>query len=108
MPALSPYYNPNKIIELDDENIHHHLSKDGINLEIAPYGPGALTMGLMNWMVPAVISPTLGARGLNRWICQNGLYMRSHWLKMPPLLLVKHLTIKFFINFTKKEETYSP
>ncbi len=37
MPALSPYYNPNKIIELDDENIHHHLSKDGINLEIGPF-----------------------------------------------------------------------
>ncbi len=81
---------------------------ENVMTEIAPYGPGALTMGLMNWMVPAVISPTLGAKGLNRWICQNGLYMRSHWLKMPPLLLVKHLTIKFFRNFTKKEETYSP
>lgn len=76
--------------------------------EIKPYGPGVLAMGLMNWMVPAVISPTLGASGIIRWICQNGLYVRSHWLKMPPLLLAKHLTIKFFKNFTKKEETYSP
>lgn len=76
--------------------------------EIKPYGPGTLTLELMNWMVPAVISPTLGARGFSRWISQNGLYMRSHWLKMPPLLLIKHLTIKFFRNFTKKEETYSP
>jgi len=42
---------------------------ENVMTEIAPYGPGALTMGLMNWMVPVVISPTLGARGLNRWIC---------------------------------------
>lgn len=76
--------------------------------EIMPYGPNGIAMGLMNWMVPAVISPTIGARGMSRWICQNGLYMRSHWLKMPPLLLIKHLTIKFFRNFAKKEETYSP
>lgn len=76
--------------------------------EINQFRPGTLTMWLMNWMVPAVISPTLGARGMNRWICQNGLYIRSHWLKMPPFLLAKHLTIKFFKNFTKKEETYSP
>jgi hypothetical protein len=54
---------------------------------------------LMKLMVPNVISPSLGARGLKRWLCQNGLYIRSHWLRMPPLLLAKHLTIKFFRGF---------
>lgn len=81
---------------------------DDVLNSMKPRGPGALANSVMNWMVPAVISPTFGAKGINRWVCQNGLYMRSHWLKMPPLLLVKHLTIKFFLNFTKKEETYSP
>ena len=35
-------------------------------------------------------------------------YMRSHWLKIPPLLLIKHLTVELFRNFTKKEESYTP
>lgn len=26
------------------------------------------------------------------------LYLRAHWLRMPPLLLVRHLTLKAFIR----------
>lgn len=37
MPMHSPYYSPDNIIELDDENIHQHLSEGGINLEIGPF-----------------------------------------------------------------------
>ncbi len=62
---------------------------------IKPYGPNIVVRSLMDWMVPGVMSPTLGATGLSRWLSMNGLYIRSHWLRMPPPLLAKHLSIKF-------------
>ena len=74
------------------------IPEQAIN-EINDYAPNALTCALMDYMVPAVISPTIGAAGLRRWLSMNGLYIRSHWLRMPPMLLVKHLTIKFFRRF---------
>lgn len=63
--------------------------------DINRYRPNVLARALMDWMVPGVISPTKGARGLSRWLSMNGLYIRSHWLRMPPMLLCKHLSIKF-------------
>lgn len=72
-----------------------HIPKS-VMTDINAYKPGFLTQKLMDYMVPAVISPTHGARGLARLFAMNGLYIRSHWLRMPPMLLVKHLTIKFF------------
>ena len=33
---------------------------------------------------------TRAARSIALWL----LYLRSHWLKMPPLLLLRHLTVK--------------
>lgn len=67
--------------------------------EISAYAPNAVTRAVMDYMVPGVISPTIGATGLRRWLSMNGLYIRSHWLRMPPMLLAKHLTIKFFRRF---------
>ena len=72
---------------------------ESILQEIEKFKPNFISAMLMNFMVPNVISPSLGAKGIKRWICQNGLYIRSHWLRMPPLLLAKHLTIKFFRRF---------
>ena len=66
---------------------------------IKPHGPGLVTRMMMDYMVPGVISPILGLKGFGRWIAMNGLYIRSHWLRMPPLLLVKHLSIKFYRSF---------
>ena len=34
--------------------------------------------------------PTLGFRPFNRL----GFYIRSHWMRMPPLMLAKHLWTK--------------
>ncbi|MEX2216149.1 MAG: nucleotidyltransferase family protein [Phycisphaeraceae bacterium] len=38
--------------------------------------------------------------GLSRWM----LYVRSHWLRMPPLMLLQHLTRKAFRRIKKEEE----
>lgn len=67
--------------------------------DIKPYGPSFFTDAIMKFMVMGVISPNLGAKGLSRWLSMNGLYIRSHWLRMPPFLLARHLTIKFFRKF---------
>ena len=77
---------------------------DAVFSELNPHGPSGLTKWLMDFMVPGVISPTLGAKGLRRWFSMNGLYIRSHWLRMPPMLLAKHLTIKFFRRFKSDEQ----
>ena len=68
---------------------------DTVIAAIDCYGPNSISKMLMDWMVPGVISPTKGAKGLRRWLSMNGLYIRSHWLRMPPMLLCKHLSIKF-------------
>lgn len=66
--------------------------------EIDEYAPNALVRSLMDWMVPGVMSPTLGSKGLSRWVSMNGLYIRSHWLRMPPFMLAKHLSTKLIMR----------
>lgn len=59
--------------------------------------PGALKLKLMDLMVLRVMNPYGDGRSkLTDYLATNGLYMRSHWLRMPPLMLAKHLTRKFF------------
>lgn len=79
---------------------------EAVFAELKPHGPSGITKSLMDFMVPGVISPTLGAKGIRRWLSMNGLYVRSHWLRMPPILLAKHLTIKFFRRFKSEEQNY--
>lgn len=74
-------------------NIPARVMKD-----IGQYSPNGLIRVLMDWMVPGVISPTLGSKGLSRWLSMNGLYIRSHWLRMPPLMLAKHLSTKMIMR----------
>lgn len=57
------------------------------------FRPGAVALALMDRLVPASLLP-LPADGssaaFRRWL----LYVRSHWLRMPPLLLARHLATK--------------
>lgn len=66
--------------------------------EIDHFAPNTVIGKLMDWMVPGVMSPTLGSTGLSRWLSMNGLYIRSHWLRMPPIMLVRHLSTKLFMR----------
>lgn len=59
--------------------------------------PGAVQLKLMDLMVFRIMNPYGDDRSkISDYLATNGLYMRSHWLRMPPLLLAKHLTRKFF------------
>ncbi len=54
--------------------------------------PGAITRRVMDALVPRALLPSQPYRhhpmtALARWL----LYLRSHWLRMPPLMLAKHL-----------------
>lgn len=62
----------------------------------APRGPA---VWLMDWLAPRALYPQHpdfhdAASELARFL----LYVRSHWIRMPPWLLVYHLTYKFLVT----------
>ncbi len=62
-----------------------------------PYAPVRWIMDrlAMNALVPDPLFEPRAGRGLACFL----LYMRSHWLRMPPLLLARHLTTKAVMRF---------
>ncbi len=68
--------------------------------------PGLLASKLMDLMVFRVMIPYGdGQSKLTDYLATNGLYMRSHWLRMPPLMLALHLTRKFYRRFVISSST---
>ncbi len=68
------------------------------------YAPGRVSLKLMDMMIFRVMNPYgKGRSKLTDYLATNGLYMRSHWLRMPPLMLAGHLMRKFFrrLSFIK-------
>ena len=61
--------------------------------------PGWVTIKLMDALLLRALKPHHPS--CNSWLTQPALWMlfvRSHWLKMPPGLLFRHLLHKFFIS----------
>jgi hypothetical protein len=63
------------------------------------HAPGVLARWLMNHLVPLALLPSDPRHrhpmaGSARWL----LYLRSHWLRMPPLMLARHLFHKGVIS----------
>jgi len=57
--------------------------------------PGPVALAVMNRLVPAAIQPSHPDRvPAGAALARRLLFMRSHWLRMPPLLLARHLVIK--------------
>ena len=68
------------------------------------YAPGAVTLMLMDMMILRVMLPFGDKRSrLSDYLATNGLYIRSHWLRMPPMMLMTHLARKLLrrITFSK-------
>jgi len=66
---------------------------------IAAHAPVAIVVRLMDRIVPAALFPQdpdqMSARvAIARWL----LYVRSHWVSMPPLMLLRHLAYKFYVR----------
>lgn len=59
------------------------------------YGPSMPFPAVMDWMwLRALRTPHPSAEQTGRALALFALYVRGHWLRMPPLLLARHLTIK--------------
>ena len=66
-------------------------------------GPGFLTLKIMDMMIFRTMVPYgTGGSKMTDYLATNGLYMRSHWLRMPPVMLAKHLIRKIFRRFSKR------
>ncbi|MDX1402382.1 MAG: nucleotidyltransferase family protein [Kiloniellales bacterium] len=88
-----------------ERQLFYLLRYTEIILECAPAGrpkelkslgkPGPLTLYFMDLLILHAMTPPVGlfsspVRKTVIWL----LYLRSHWLKMPPLLLFKHFLVK--------------
>jgi hypothetical protein len=64
--------------------------------------PAHLLAGTSAWAPPApvrvamdaLVEATLGAGSRGAGLSAFALYVRSHWLRMPPIMLARHLTRK--------------
>lgn len=57
--------------------------------------PGPAALAVMDMLVPAALLPSHPDRvQMGAALARRLLFMRSHWLRMPPLLLARHLGIK--------------
>ncbi len=64
--------------------------------------PSAPVLALMDRLVPRALFPQHpdAPSRLTEW-ARLLLYVRSHWVKMPPLMLVRHLSYKFYVQRLK-------
>lgn len=63
------------------------------------WAPPAPVVWLMDRLVPrALYPPHPDCRSRVTDLCRLLLYMRSHWIRMPPWLLLYHLSHKFYVT----------
>ena len=58
-------------------------------------GPGRMVSALSDWLWARALRPQ-HATASDAWtpLALFALYVRAHWLRMPPVLLLRHLTVK--------------
>lgn len=70
----------------------------GVTAALAPYGPGLL-LGLMDGLFLRALMPLhASCAGPLTGLAHSLLYIRGNWLRMPPLMLARHLFHKAFIS----------
>lgn len=68
---------------------------EAVTLEMEKHRPAFLTRKMMDFMVSrSMLVPWKGQSAALYYLCCKILYMRSHWLRMPPGLLMRHLLSK--------------
>lgn len=66
---------------------------------LAASGPPALIRNVMNWCYRRAFRPHHDScRQHGMWLARHALYIRAHWLRMPTLLLIRHLAHKAFLS----------
>jgi Uncharacterised nucleotidyltransferase len=70
---------------------------DEVRRAVRPHRPIIIVRAIMDAAVMSALrTPAFGESRPGRRIALRVLYLRSHWLKMPPLLLARHLLIKTY------------
>ena len=78
-----------------------------VQKRIAEGAPPAIVIWLMDRIVPKALfpqHPDFPSRSAD--LARLLLYMRAHWISMPPLLLTCHLTYKFFLRHVKSRRWF--
>lgn len=67
--------------------------------------PNAIILSIMSKFVPRALMPDLPDRKPSRKVrrARFWLFVRSHWLRMPPLMLARHLFIKAVMGLWPKK-----
>jgi hypothetical protein len=67
--------------------------------------PPALVLAIMDRLAPRALYPQHPDFHSRRTaVARLLLYMRSHWIRMPPLMLARHLGYKFYVRRLKRHE----
>lgn len=76
-----------------------------VNERAEEWAPMRPVVSLMDWLVPRALYPQHPDHPNKvTEICRLLLYMRSHWIRMPPWLLAYHLSYKFFATRLRKRQ----
>ncbi len=77
-----------------------------VQAAVAPEGPGAALLWLMDRLFGRALLP-LHASCADPFsnLARFALYVRGNWLRMPPLLLARHLFHKAFLSGKKDQQT---
>jgi hypothetical protein len=68
---------------------------DEVTRAVRPHRPNIIVRAIMDAALTSALRPAaFGEWHPGRRIALRVLYLRSHWLKMPPLLLARHMLIK--------------
>lgn len=74
-----------------------------LKLRLQPLAPGGLRLKIMDSALSAVLTDfETGPSTAQAALARRFLYVRGNWLRMPPLLLAKHLFHKAFISPKEK------
>lgn len=66
--------------------------------------PPAAVLALMDRLVPLALFPVHpDAPGRGAALARFALFVRSHWVRMPPGMLAKHLACKFWLRHLKRD-----
>jgi len=67
--------------------------------------PAPLVVAAMDRLVPRALFPAHPDRPRRRTgFARTLLYVRSHWVKMPPVMLIRHLARKFYMRHSRIQE----
>jgi hypothetical protein len=65
--------------------------------------PNPVTASIMEWMIEQRLAGVgLGRQSLACKFASRGLYIRSHWLRMPPMMILTHLARKLWMRASQK------